>query len=183
MRAEAEEQQRAELKRMEEEATASIELERIETERVRLDIDKSEQVEKDAKPKDTLVKAENQGAEANAANSIDATDDALVFTSADVRIAAARSENNLLAQYISASPEMIDASDRGGWRPIHEAVRAGNLIGVQILVAAGCDLTSRTGRTANGGTALWWAIQRFGEDHTIVQLLRSHGALEAGPTT
>ncbi|KAL3762873.1 hypothetical protein ACHAWU_001020 [Discostella pseudostelligera] len=174
--AEAEEQQRAEQKRMEEEAAARIEFERKETERVRL-------IEKDAKVKDTTVDAEQQDVDANAATRVEATDDALVFTAADVRIAAARSENELLAQYISSSPEMIDASDRGGWRPIHEAVRAGNLIGIQLLINAGCELTSRTGRTANGGTALWWAIQRFGEDHSIVQLLRSHGALEAGPTT
>jgi len=103
------------------------------------------------------------------------------FLPSDVRFAAGRLKNDLLAHYISASPEMVDASDRSGWRPIHEAARAGNVAGVQLLVSAGCDLTSRTGRTGKGGTALWWAIQRFGEDHRVVRLLRSHGALEDGP--
>ncbi|KAL7546971.1 hypothetical protein ACHAWF_010292 [Thalassiosira exigua] len=103
------------------------------------------------------------------------------FLASDVRFAAGRLKNDLLAHYLSISPEMADASDRSGWRPIHEAARAGNLAGAQLLVSAGCDLTSRTGRTGNGGTALWWAIQRFGEGHSIVMLLRSHGALEAGP--
>jgi hypothetical protein len=28
---------------------------------------------------------------------------------------------------------------------------------------------------------LWWAIQRYGENHDVVSLLRSHNALEAGP--
>ncbi len=130
---------------------------------------------------DTMVNAESEVVQSIAAKDVH-TSDAPIFTPADVRIAAARAENDLLARYISVSPEMIDASDRGGWRPIHEAVRAGNLAGVQLLIVAGCDLTSRTGRNANGGTALWWAVQRFGEEHSIVQLLRSHGALEAGPT-
>ena len=105
------------------------------------------------------------------------------FLPADVWFAAGRAKNDLLAHYISAAPDMVDTSDRGGWRPIHEAARAGNLAGIELLVSAGCDLTSRTGRTGKGGTALWWAIQRYGEDHEVVQLLRSHGALEDGPVT
>lgn len=164
--------------RIEEEDAARIDLEEIETATVRLEQQKVDQVDLD---RDVTIKADEHGVRGNAANSINAADDAIVFTPADVRIAAARSENAVLAQYISVSPEMIDASDRGGWRPIHEAVRAGNYVGVQMLIDAGCDLTSRTGRTGNGGTALWWAIQRFGEGHSIVQLLRSRGALEAGP--
>ena len=77
------------------------------------------------------------------------------FLASDVRFAAAREKNELLAQYISKEPEMIDASDASGWRPIHEAARGGNIVGVQLLINAGCDLTARTGRGRNGGTALW----------------------------
>jgi ankyrin repeat protein len=105
------------------------------------------------------------------------------FLSSDVRFAAGRLKNDLLAHYISVAPEMVEHSDKSGWRPIHEAARAGNLVGIQLLISAGCDLTSRTGRKGNGGTALWWAIQRFGEDHDAVKLLRYHGALDAGPAT
>jgi len=107
--------------------------------------------------------------------------DNLDFLPSDVRLAAGRIKNELLAHYISTSPEMVDASDRSGWRPIHEAARAGNLGGIQLLVDAGCDLTLKTGRSGKGGTALWWAIQRYGEDHNVVRLLRFHGALEDGP--
>ena len=103
------------------------------------------------------------------------------FFPSDVRFAAGRLKNDLLAHYISVAPEMVEGSDKSGWRPIHEAARAGNLVGIQLLISAGCDLTSRTGRKGNGGTALWWAIQRFGEDHDAVKLLRYHGALDAGP--
>jgi hypothetical protein len=103
------------------------------------------------------------------------------FRASDLRFAASKGQNNLLALYISEMPDWIDASDAGGWRPLHEAARAGNLVGVELLISAGCDISSRTGRSGNGGTALWWAIQRFGENHDVVALLRFHNALEAGP--
>ena len=102
---------------------------------------------------------------------------------ADVRYAASKGQNDLLAYYISERPNWIHAKDRNGWLPLHEAARAGNLVGVELLVSAGCDLSSRTGRNGNGGTALWWAIQRYGENHDVVSLLRSHNALEVGPET
>ena len=103
------------------------------------------------------------------------------FLPSDVRLAAGRRRNDLLAHYITASPETVDAVDRSGWSPLHEAARAGNLGGVQLLLSAGCDLTARTGRAGRGGTALWWAVQRYGENHGVVRLLRAHDALEEGP--
>ena len=106
-----------------------------------------------------------------------------VFMAADVRYAASKGQNDLLAYYISERPNWIHAKDRNGWLALHEAARAGNLVGVELLVSAGCDLSSRTGRNGNGGTALWWALQQYGENHDVVSLLRSHNALEAGPET
>ncbi|KAK1744915.1 vesicle transport protein USE1 [Skeletonema marinoi] len=103
------------------------------------------------------------------------------FRASDVRFAASKWQNDLLAYYISEMPVWIDASDAGGWRPLHEAARAGNLVGIELLISAGCDISSRTGRSGNGGTALWWAMQRYGEHHDVVALLRFHNALEAGP--
>jgi len=169
----------AEVERLEQEKLAN----QAEVERREQELIEQERMVEDEKARQLLdAKAT---AEAGAKEAMDlATQiaaDNLDFLPSDVRSAAGRLKNDLLAHYISASPEMVDASDRGGWRPIHEAARAGNLFGIQLLISAGCDLTSRTGRTGKGGTALWWAIQRYGEDHSVVQLLRSHGALEAGP--
>mmetsp|Transcript_34275 Transcript_34275/g.73040 ORF Transcript_34275/g.73040 Transcript_34275/m.73040 type:complete len:1173 (-) Transcript_34275:73-3591(-) len=132
------------------------------------------------------ISAAKANAEAEARRAIElskeiAADNA-EFLPSDIRFAAGRLKNDLLAHYVMTSPETADTPDRSGWRPIHEAARAGNLAGVQLLVEAGCDLTSRTGRKGKGGTALWWAMQRFGEDHDVVRLLRSHGALEDGPS-
>ncbi|KAL9181528.1 hypothetical protein ACHAXT_010333, partial [Thalassiosira profunda] len=135
------------------------------------------------KAKARIIRETVARAEAGAREAMEQAKDVAtpVALPSDIRNAAGRSQNDMLAHYISASPHMIDASDRSGWRPIHEAARAGNLAGVQLLVSAGVDLSSRTGRAGNGGTALWWAVQRFGEDHDIVRLLRHHGAQEAGP--
>eukprot|EP00956_Cyclotella_meneghiniana_P031917 scaffold85532_cov23-Cyclotella_meneghiniana.AAC.2 len=99
----------------------------------------------------------------------------------EIRFAAGRGKNDLLAHYISTHPDTIDTSDATGWRPIHEASRGGNLAGVQLLIDSGADLSAKTGRSGSGGTALWWAIQRYGEDSDVVRLLRSYNAPEDGP--
>ena len=172
--AEAERSKQAKLDRLEKERLAAVEVtkqaefERLERERLAAE-----------EAKKRLEKETKEAIDLAMQVAADKTD----FLSSDVRFAAGRLKNDLLAHYISVAPEMVEHSDKSGWRPIHEAARAGNLVGIQLLVSAGCDLTSRTGRKGNGGTALWWAIQRFGEDHDAVKLLRYHGALDAGPAT
>ena len=162
------EAERLENERLAAEAARQAEFERFERERLAAE-----------EAKKRLEKETKEAIDLAMQVAADKTD----FLSSDVRFAAGRLKNDLLAHYISVAPEMVEHSDKSGWRPIHEAARAGNLVGIQLLISAGCDLTSRTGRKGNGGTALWWAIQRFGEDHDAVKLLRYHGALDAGPTT
>ena len=166
--AEAERSKHAKLDRLERDTSAAVEAEFERLERERLAAESAnKRLEKETKEAINLamqVAADNND-----------------FLPSDVRFAAGRLKNDLLAHYISVAPEVVEHSDKSGWRPIHEAARAGNLVGIQLLISAGCDLTSRTGRKGNGGTALWWAIQRFGEDHDAVKLLRYHGALDAGP--
>jgi hypothetical protein len=159
--------------------TQQAELERLERERLAV-----EDAKKGPEKENTLEKVKVE-AETGAKEAIDLAMRIAAerndFLPSDVRFAAGRLKNDLLARYISVAPEMVEDFDKNGWRPIHEAARAGNLIGIQLLISAGCNLNSRTGRKGNGGTALWWAIQRFGEDHSAVKLLRYHGALDAGP--
>ena len=162
------EAERLENERLAAEAARQAEFERLERERLAAE-----------EAKKRLEKETKEAIDLAMQVAADKTD----FLSSDVRFAAGRLKNDLLAHYISVAPEMVEHSDKSGWRPIHEAARAGNLVGIQLLISAGCDLTSRTGRKGNGGTALWWAIQRFGEDHDAVKLLRYHGALDAGPAT
>ena len=178
------EAEKKEAKRREKERIERVEIERLEKERLAeearlVELEKVEQQKRELKR--VLEQAK---ADANKATTLASqmAEDGPGFVANDVRAAASdMNKNDLLAYYIASTPEWIDASDRRGWRPIHESARAGNLIGIELLVSAGCDLSSRTGRTGNGGTALWWAIQRFGEDHSVVHLLRSHGALDIGP--
>ena len=198
------EAERLEQERLREEAAKQAEDERVRqeilTEEARLEADRLEQEKAEFERLDReslAIEATNQAEEAKKrirleaeAGAREATEhakqfaasDYAYFAPADVRSAAGRlNGNDLLAYCILMAPEMIEDSDKIGWRPIHEAARAGNLVGIQLLISSGVDLTSRTGRKGNGGTALWWAIQRFGEDHSAVQLLRHHGALDIGP--
>lgn len=175
----------AERRKIEEEARRLAEEEaRLEIERLIQERLAAERAKAEAKLRQTSVARSNAAAEAQHATERSKEIASAVdpdFLPSDVRSAAGRAENDRLAYYLVAQPETADAPDRSGWRPLHEAARAGNLGGVQLLVEAGCDLASRTGRTGKGGTALWWAIQRFGEDHDVVRLLQSHGAREDGP--
>lgn len=169
---------------------ARLEAERLEKERLAAEALDQERIEAEKRRSEADVAQEKEPAHRAMAEAEDGAKQAMEaskqvgenreFIPSDVRFAAGRSKNDMLAYYIRTSPDMVDASDRSGWAPIHEAARAGNSVGVQLLVSAGADLTTRTGRTGNGGTPLWWAIQRFGQDHSVVQLLRSHGAPEAG---
>lgn len=169
---------RLEKDRLREEASKKAESERLDRERLAIEAANQADEAKDRIPLE---------AEAGAKEAIEnakqyAASDYTYFSSSDVRSAAGRlNGNDLLAYCILMAPEMIEDSDKIGWRPLHEAARAGNIIGIQLLINSGVELTSRTGRKENGGTALWWAIQRFGEDHSAVQLLRYHGAPEQGP--
>jgi hypothetical protein len=167
---------------------AQLEADRSEEDKAELErLDRERLAIEEANQADEAKERIPREAEAGAKEAMDnakqfAASDYTYFGPSDVRSAAGRlNSNDLLAYCILMAPEMIEDSDNIGWRPIHEAARAGNIVGIQLLINSGVDLTSRTGRKGNGGTALWWAIQRFGEDHSAVQLLRYHGALEIAP--
>jgi hypothetical protein len=50
---------------------------------------------------------------------------------------------------------------------------------VKFLVENGADINARPNN--DGGTALWWAKQKFEDGHPVVSFLESMGALEIGP--
>ena len=64
-------------------------------------------------------------------------------------------------------------------QPFHEAARAGHMDVARYLLEQGSDINQRT--NTDGGTALWWAKQELGQDHPMIDLLESMGALEIGP--
>ncbi len=63
--------------------------------------------------------------------------------------------------------------------PLHEAVRFGHIDVVKYLVELGADVNSRT-RNFDGASVLWWAVTYVGEDHPVVELLKSRGAVMMG---
>ena len=68
---------------------------------------------------------------------------------------------------------LVTAKDKNGWTPLHEAVRAGDPDIVRFLIEKGADINSRT---RQGGSVLYWALQKHDEDHVVIDILRSNGA-------
>ena len=47
------------------------------------------------------------------------------------------------------------------------------------MVENGADINKKT--NGSGGTALWWAKQKHGDEHPVIEYLESIGALAIGP--
>jgi ankyrin repeat protein len=96
--------------------------------------------------------------------------------STDAHIYSREGKLDELRVIIEQTPEMINASDKNGWLPLHEAVRAGDPDVVSFLLEKGADVNSRTDKNGNGPSALNWALKYHDEDHPVVELLKSKGA-------
>jgi ankyrin repeat protein len=92
---------------------------------------------------------------------------------------AARGDLAVLIAIAATDPTQMDLADRNGWKPIHEAARAGRPDVVKYLVETHhVDINERTNR-GQGGSPLWWAEQS-GDDETV-KLLQSYGAESIRP--
>lgn len=176
--------------RLQKEAEERAAAERAAAEKERLERERLEAIERETRLAEERKRAsiervrkqatEDANAALERAKQVHSDSNADILPS-DIRYVAGQSKNDLLAHYLSKQPDMVDASDGSGWRPIHEAARGGNLAGLQLLIDSGSDLSARTGRAGTGGTALWWALQRHGEESDVVRFLRSYDAPEDGP--
>ena len=61
---------------------------------------------------------------------------------------------------------------------LHEAVRAGHIEALQMILLNGADINQLTVKK-NGLTPLDIAIRYLGEDHAMTNFLRENGALKA----
>lgn len=93
--------------------------------------------------------------------------------------AAQGGDIDTLKKELANKKDLVNAKDANGWQPLHEGARGGHVEVVRYLVENGADVNAKTGE--NGGTALYYAKQRFDEDHPIIALLESFGAIEDGP--
>lgn len=108
-------------------------------------------------------------------------EDVFATGSTNAHTAAARGDIASLRQIAESEKSKLDAKDVNGWRPIHEAVRAGHKEVVELLVDHGADIDARTGILEDGSSALWLAIERYGENHPVAEYLRGLGAQSIEP--
>jgi len=94
-------------------------------------------------------------------------------------LAAQDGDIDALKKEVEKKKELLTAKDRNGWQPLHEGARGGHVEVVRYLVENGADINAKTGE--GGGTALYFAKQKFADDHPIIAYLESLGAVEDGP--
>jgi prolyl 4-hydroxylase len=96
--------------------------------------------------------------------------------------AAQRGDVENLQKVVSKKKDMVHAKDKNGWTPLHEGARYGHVDVVKYLVENGGDVNERTGSDGEGGSVLWWAKRELSDDeHPVITLLESMGAIEIGP--
>ena len=101
-------------------------------------------------------------------------------------IVAANGDLEQLKQVEKENPESLFKADDNGWKPLHEAARAGKTDIVEYLLKRGkeknakVDINERTNQ-GKGANALWWAKQQLPDAHPVIKLLEQHGAVAVAP--
>ncbi|GAX17188.1 hypothetical protein FisN_10Lh036 [Fistulifera solaris] len=94
--------------------------------------------------------------------------------------AAAVGDVDRIIELSEKDPLSLHRKDANGWAPIHEAVRSGFTEIVGYLIEHGSPKDTRTGHGNEGASPLNLALMYHGEDHPVVEYLRSIGALDIG---
>jgi prolyl 4-hydroxylase len=96
--------------------------------------------------------------------------------STDAHLYAGLGDAESLQRALDANQQLVNVRDKNGWMPIHEAIRKGDIEVVKLLLDRGADVNARTGTTARGGSALYYAHQYHGNDHPLLPLLKEREA-------
>ena len=100
----------------------------------------------------------------------------------DAHLFASSGDIASLEKYLNDHPQSIHQTDKNGWTPLVEAVRAGRVELVRLLLDRGSHVNVRAGPEERGGSVLWLAKYFHGRDHPIVNLLMERGAtVDAAP--
>jgi prolyl 4-hydroxylase len=94
--------------------------------------------------------------------------------------AAAFGDLKKINQLALENRRALHAKDENGWQPIHEAVRAGRLDALALLVEHGADINAITNR-GEGVSPYNIAMRSFSPEHPISQYLYDMGAVNVGP--
>eukprot|EP00934_Nitzschia_sp_Nitz4_P008895 Nitzschia sp. Nitz4//scaffold43_size134323//66673//68223//NITZ4_003301-RA/size134323-processed-gene-0.50-mRNA-1//-1//CDS//3329551954//8885//frame0 len=88
---------------------------------------------------------------------------------------AARGMVEEIEAMLEVDSRIVNAEDDAGWQPLHEAVLAGELEIVELLIDYGADINART-LFGHGQSPLNIAKSEYGESHPIFVLLQSMDA-------
>merc|ERR1711983_142186 len=101
------------------------------------------------------------------------------FTTGSTNAHSAAMNGNVsaLQEIANVDPQQLHAADANGWKPIHEAARAGHVGVIELLVKHGADVNDRT-LGGKGGSPLYYAQEEHGHDYDspMIELLLSLGA-------
>ena len=96
----------------------------------------------------------------------------------DPRTAAQKGDAKVLQRIGRSDPTALHHADENGWLPLHEAVRAGHVEAVQIILLNGGNINHLAG---SGQSPLSIALEYLGKEHEITNFLRENGGINVHP--
>lgn len=94
--------------------------------------------------------------------------------------AAADGLLHLLKEIAALDQRQLFKNDHNGWRPLHEAARAGHADVVRYLLKEGAQVNERA-NDGEGGSPLWWAERKPKENAKTISVLKEHGGVSLAP--
>lgn len=94
--------------------------------------------------------------------------------------AAADGSLQLLKEMAAHDQRLLFKQDHNGWRPLHEAARAGRTEVVEYLLEQGAEVNERTNQ-GKGASPLWWAEKKPKENAKTIALLKKYNGVALAP--
>jgi len=99
-------------------------------------------------------------------------------TMLDPVVAAMKGDIKVLKRVGKRNPRSLHFDDVNGWRPLHEAVRAGHVEAVKFILSEGADINQVT---KTGVSPLNIALEYLGKHHKMTKFLAKNGGENIHP--